>query len=147
MTSPTDRARALLDMEVVQFDHKNAGEKVVGEVVELSEIEGKFGVSPLLTLEDRGKLVRVICGATVLKNEILGRDVRIGDVLGIEYQGEQIGRDGTKYQGYRVVHIPSESRPNNAPRIASVRDSEPREQGTEYGEAPEDVSGYSAEPF
>ncbi len=102
-------------------------------MVELATGDGSFGEYPIVTVDAGDELVSIACHRSVLQREIRGRDVRLGDALGVEYLGEQQTRGGTKYFAYRVVHVPDDRADPEPPRIPSVHDDE--------------LDGYGDEPF
>lgn len=117
ITDPLARARELLSKPVCRFDHATPGSKVVGLVVELATGEGNFGEYPIVSLDDGERIVTIACHRSVLRREIMGRDIRLGDALGVEYTGEQHTRGGQAYFGYRVVHVPADPADELPPRI------------------------------
>jgi homogentisate 1,2-dioxygenase len=125
--SPSDRERDLAKMRDllsrphVRFDDSEAGAAVVGVVVDVREVDGAHSRYTLLTIDaDGDELVDVHCGRSVLANEVGSRDVRPGDLFGVRYQGEKVGRGGKTYHSYAVAHQAA----NDAPRVPTVHDDE-----------------------
>ena len=80
----------------------DAGEVLIGELIEVSEWDGGYGTYPVLTLKDAdGQLIDVHCFHTVLRSEVGRLNPDVGTTLGIKYQGKVEGRSGS-YHGYRV---------------------------------------------
>jgi hypothetical protein len=101
---------------------------VIGTVAELTEAESEYGTFPVLMIDTGDKLVRVACARTKPRNEVLGRDIRKGDVVGIQYLGEGKTRNGGKFHDYRIHHEAAEpnAEPNaEPPRIPSMLDEPP----------------------
>ena len=102
---PLARLRALMAMDIEDWNPQRDGEQVLGVVVELDEVEGNFGVFPVVTLQDGDRLVRVAGRRTVLADEIRKRDIAVGDQVGITYDGLRTAQSGTQYYAYRVIHL------------------------------------------
>lgn len=126
MATPNERERALdemrgiLDRDRRRFDDRQPGAMVAGTVVDVREVEGTFSRYLLVTVDDGTELVELHCGRSVLANELGGRDVRPGDLLGVKYDGPKVSRSGTQFHGYTVVHRPA----SEAERIRSVHDAD-----------------------
>jgi hypothetical protein len=125
------RMRALMSKEEVFFDNKTPGEQTLGTVLELGEGEGNYGSFPIVLIEEDDRLVRVNCYGKC-GEYVRGRDVRIGDTLGIQYEGKKPMRDGKTFNSYRCYHLPAEPAPDT-PRIPNIEDTND-EPFDEYGE-------------
>jgi hypothetical protein len=123
-TTPDPNAdlNELLDKAISDWKPTEPGDRVAGTVVELREVEGIHSVFPILTLDTGAELVRVACSRSVLEREVRSRDIREGDRLAVQYEGQRTSAAGTGYHGYRVVHRPTVR--VDAPRIASVHDDD-----------------------
>ena len=116
---PLAELRNLMDKPVTDWKPEKAGDRVLGIVVELTEVDGQHSRFPVVTLDVGDALARVACGRSVLESEIRSRDIREGDQLGIIYEGEKLTVNGAKtYHSYRVVHRPASR--TEPPRIASA---------------------------
>lgn len=111
------------------------GDRIVGEVVEMSERESDYGGSyEIVTIETAdGDEIAVHCFHTVLANEIRAKTPRVGDRIGIKYNGaREAKRGGASFEHYAVAVERSTSLP--APSLASRpevppasgRDAQPR---------------------
>lgn len=89
------------------------GDKIVGTVVELSELESQYGTYPLLVLAtEDGREMAIHAFRTVLKNEVAKKRPQIGDKVGIKYFGQLPDKD---FHGYKLVIERGEGTP--APEI------------------------------
>lgn len=80
------------------------GEKLVGRVVELSEILGQYGVYPLVVLRTKDGSERAVhCFHSVIKAEIGRQKPAVGDMIAIKFLGKIDGKDYESYK-VRVVH-------------------------------------------
>ena len=122
--NPVEQLRDRMSRPLVRFDHSELGASAVGTVVELAEGDGEFGSFPIVTIDTGSELVSIVCARSVLRREVLGRDIRIGDAFAIEYLGEDKTAKGTKFHNYRVGHVASDRKPE-PPRIPSLHDDEP----------------------
>lgn len=109
----TARYDALAEMvNVIDRDHERwepaEGDKVAGQVADIQQVEGKFGPFTVLTIDAvDGRLVDVSCFRNVLANEVARRDVRVGDLLVIKYEGLKTSNTGATYHAYSMVHRPA----------------------------------------
>src|SRR5580765_8032573 len=85
--NPVDVLRDRMSRPLVKFDHSTPGTRCVGTVVELAEGDGEYGTFPIVTIDTGTELVSIVCARSVLRREILGRDIRLGDALGVEFLG------------------------------------------------------------
>jgi hypothetical protein len=78
----------------------DAGEKLIGEVVDLDERENEYGSYPVVTvLTDEGDELAFHAFRTVAKNELAKQRPQVGDRIGIKYVGKPEGKD---YELYRI---------------------------------------------
>jgi hypothetical protein len=89
-----------LDKDYADAWRHEVSDKIIGEVVDLSEREGKFGVYPIVTLrQDDGTELAVHAFHDVLANELGRIAPSPGDVIGIRYMGKHPEKG---YHQYRV---------------------------------------------
>ncbi len=80
---------------------KNVGDKILGEIVDLSEYDGGYGPYPIVTVkQDDGETLSVHAIHTVLKGELAEHRPKVGDRIGIKYRGMP---EGKKYESYKVM--------------------------------------------
>lgn len=127
MTADDAIAKALADAQRPRetWQHDDGETTVAGVVVELTEIETGYGVSPLITLDVPGKdaLQQVPCFGTVLGNRVRSAypPIEPGDVLAIAYQGQKTPRSGGKpYHDWTVVHRGPDGGPKRPPTGAGA---------------------------
>lgn len=91
-----------LNQEFAPGWRPDAGEQLVGTIVEISSGRGDYGEYPLLVVEkaDGTGDVAVHAFHTVLKSELAAKRPSEGDRIGIKYLGIPAGK---KYESYRVV--------------------------------------------
>ncbi|MHB8469999.1 MAG: hypothetical protein ACYDCH_09625 [Gaiellaceae bacterium] len=78
----------------------NAGDKIVGEVIDVDSRDGGFGLYPIVVLRtDAGDEYAVHGFHTVIRNELAKRPPRIGERLGIKY----LGKSDKGYEAYKIV--------------------------------------------
>lgn len=117
MSSLEDR----LDQDVVGWK-PDAGDKVLGTLVTVTEREGEYGPYPYLEVEQSdGSIIGVHAFHTVLKNEIAQQEPEVGDEWGAKYHGKVTGKKIGKYgkpvefEKYTTVHSPKVAVPPTAP--------------------------------
>ena len=77
-----------------------AGDKIVGTVVDVDSRDGEFGLYPIVTVQtDTGDERAVHAFHTVLKREFAKRQPRPGERIGIKY----LGKHERGYEAYRIV--------------------------------------------
>lgn len=83
------------------------GDKLIGTVRHRGVLNGQYGPTPTLKVEDReGKMWSVLCGSKILKDWIEESDPRAGDAVGIEYTGKKSNKAGTSsYHHYITDHV------------------------------------------
>jgi hypothetical protein len=98
---------AQVDREYAQAWRPNPGDKLVGEVVELSQREGLYGVYPIITVrEDDGTERAVHAFHAVAAAELAKVRPQVGERIAIKYVGQEPtadGRSGSFYHRYRVA--------------------------------------------
>lgn len=100
MSSIEDR----LDASYAAAWRPDVDDKLVGEVVALSERDGGYGNYPILTLRrDDGEELAVHAMHYVLSSELAKLRPKIGDRLAIKYLGKIAPKTGAPYHAYRVV--------------------------------------------
>lgn len=78
-----------------------AGDKIVGTIVELSELESQYGTYPLIIITtEEGREFAIHCFRTVLKNEVAKKRPAVGDRIGVKYFGQLPDKD---FHGYKLV--------------------------------------------
>ena len=80
------------------------GDAVAGIVADLRELDGEYNSYPLVVLDVGDRLVEISCGRSVLRTEVMQRDVRVGDTLAVKYDGPTTSKAGKSYHGYTVAH-------------------------------------------
>jgi hypothetical protein len=77
------------------------GDRLVGEVTDLSERENEYGSYPIVTVRtNSGDEFAFHAFRTVAKNELAKARPQVGDKIGIAYHGKPAGKD---YELYRVI--------------------------------------------
>jgi hypothetical protein len=125
------------------------GDKLVGEVVDLTTTDGGFGEYVIVTVlvEDESTEQGNPIGLsdertwhafdTVAKNEIAKQKPRIGDGIAAKFFGKRPGKDGTEYKAWRVLveHRGPANEPTPAEKAA----------GDQAEESPPDTAELSGE--
>jgi hypothetical protein len=80
------------------------GDFIAGRIVSARLIENQYGQTPALDIasEADGRTYTVLIRHTVLKNEIDRQGAKVGDTIGIRYDGEAQGKRG-RYRAYVVL--------------------------------------------
>ena len=79
----------------------NAGEKLVGTVVDLDERDGEFGKYPIVTVRTgEGDDLAFHAFHTVARNELAKQRPQVGERIGIAYRGKPVGKT---YESYRII--------------------------------------------
>lgn len=114
-TPATDEWGELLDQvdrDIVGW-RPEAGDKIFGIVVDLSEGESDFGTYPLIVIDspDHENLVGVHCFHQILKKDVLAKMARgtlvIGSRIAVSYRGEGEAASGKSAPNfYRVAVRP-----------------------------------------
>lgn len=97
------------------------GDRIVGEVVEISERESDYGGwYSIVTVETAdGDEIAIHCFHTVLANEIRAKAPRVGDRIGVKYNGvREPKRGGAAFEHYAVAVERSTSLPAPTPSAA-----------------------------
>lgn len=96
---------AELDVERIDWEPEQAGERIVGEVKAIEYVSLDSGrVMGVLTLATpSGALARVAAGAKQLKGQLETAKVQPGDALAIKYEGKKTGRNGGREFNSYVV--------------------------------------------
>lgn len=77
-----------------------AGEKIVGEVIDVDSRTTEYGTYPIVTLRtDEGTELAIHGFHTVLKSEFSKARPEVGDRIGVKY----LGKHEPRYESYRVV--------------------------------------------
>jgi len=83
------------------------GDKLVGNVTELSERDGAFGVYPIVTVrQSNGEELAIHAFHDVLQNELARIAPKHGDEIGVKYEGKDADRG---YHRYRVRRAGSDA--------------------------------------
>src|SRR5205085_256955 len=92
-----------LDADFAPAWKPEPGEKLVGEIVSISEREGGFGRYPIVTLRsDDGAEIAVHAFRTVLASKLAEVRPKVGERLGVKYEGEVAGAE-RRYHSYKVA--------------------------------------------
>lgn len=76
------------------------GNKLIGIVTELDERENDYGTYPIVTVQtDDGQELAFHAFRTVARNELAKQRPKVGDRIGIKYEGKPPGKE---YELYRV---------------------------------------------
>lgn len=95
---------ARLDADFAPAWRPEPGEKIVGEVVAISEREGSFGRYPIVTLRGpRGGERAIHAFHTVLRDKLAESAPAIGERLGVKYEGKVQGNGREGYHAYKVI--------------------------------------------
>jgi hypothetical protein len=98
-TSLEDR----LDADFPPAWRPEPGDKLVGEVVGVSERTGGYGSYPIVTLRcEDGEEVAIHAFRTVLASRLADVKPRIGEQLGVKYEGEIDGGE-RRYHSYKLA--------------------------------------------
>src|SRR2546430_1517099 len=94
-----------LDSESEHWKAEEAGDRIVGEIVDIYERAGDWGPYSVVDLKtDDGEVFSVSMAGTILAQEFEARSPNIGDRLGIKYLGKKATKNGkSEYKNYRVV--------------------------------------------
>lgn len=94
-----------LDRDYAPAWRPDPGDKLIGEVVELSQREGAYGTYPIVTVrQDSGEELALHAFHTVAQNELAKARPQIGERIAIKYAGQRLGGDGkSKYHAYKVA--------------------------------------------
>jgi hypothetical protein len=101
----------------------NVGDEIRGRVIGLGELEGDYGVSPVVTvLTDDDREVRVLGYGTAFRSQIMEANVEVGDYFGARYLGKKMGANGREYHNYRVVALGPDMQPKRHRLVAEPPD-------------------------
>jgi hypothetical protein len=93
-----------VDREYAEAWRPEAGDKLVGEVVELGQREGAFGTYPIVTVRrDDGTEAALHAFHTVAANELAKAAPQVGERIAIKYVGQKETESGQAYHAYRVA--------------------------------------------
>lgn len=114
-----------LDKEYAPAWRPEPGDKVIGEIIALSEREGDYGPYPIVTIrDDNGGEHALHCFHGVLASEIAKLRPRVGERIGVKYVGQQPRASGDgKYHSYRVVRDEAQAPAMNWSAYADDDDS------------------------
>ncbi len=70
------------------------GEVLAGKIVDERVVENRYGESPVLDIlrEGDGRIYTVFLFHTVLRNEIARQRAKVGDIIGLRYDGKARGK-------------------------------------------------------
>jgi hypothetical protein len=101
---PPESLDQRLDADFAPAWVPEVGDKLVGEVVALSERRGNFGVYPIVTVRrDDGEELAVHAYHSVLADRLAKAGPKRGERIGIKYEGEVDGAGDRRYHRYKVV--------------------------------------------
>jgi len=109
---PFDALDQALGRDQESWRPEREGDSVTGKVLALSEVDGQYGVSPvvvLLTADDRE--IRVVGSRSVLKRQIYESGFQVGDYGAFRYLGQRTSQSGSTYHDYRTVRLGPDGRP------------------------------------
>jgi hypothetical protein len=86
----------------------NAGDRVVGTVVDISTTDGGYGPYAIVTLKTATGEVAIHAFHTVLRRELARRRPKIGDELDITYVGKSKAGAGNFGKGYDLYRVRSD---------------------------------------
>lgn len=90
------------------------GECLAGTVTDIKTIESEYGVTQVVTIDDDVLgLSEVMFGRAVLKSWLEKNEVKVGDGLGIRYEGQVEAASGNKYHDYTLRLEPAAQTPNH----------------------------------
>jgi len=85
------------------------GECVAGTVTDIKTITGEYGATQVVTIDDDALgLSEVMFGRAVLKSWLEKNEVKVGDGLGIRYEGQVEAASGNKYHDYTLRLEPAD---------------------------------------
>ena len=91
-----------------------AGEAIAGTITDIKTIESEFGPATVVTINDDVLgLSEVMFGRAVLKSWLEKNEVKVGDGLGIRYEGQVEAASGNKYHDYTLRLEPAAQTPNH----------------------------------
>ncbi len=96
---------AEVDREYAEAWRPEPGDKLIGEVVELSQRDGEFGSYPIITIKQgNGEELALHAFHTVAQNELARVRPQVGETAAIKYIGKRTAQDGrTTFHAYRVA--------------------------------------------
>jgi hypothetical protein len=83
---------------------------LIGTIVEIEEVEGDYGLYPLIHLrDDAGNEWRWSVFGGVAQGRIAKLEPKVGDKLGVKYLGDKPSRnfEGKKYRDWKIVLEPA----------------------------------------
>jgi hypothetical protein len=90
------------------------GECVAGTVTDIKTITGEYGATQVVTIDDDALgLSEVMFGRRVLQSWLEKHPVKVGDGLGIRYEGQVEAASGNKYHDYTLRLEPAAQAPNH----------------------------------
>jgi len=78
------------------------GGTLIGRVVSMREIETKNGPSDVIDIEDGDGKTFSLWISGVLRGKLEAARVRVGDLIGIRYEGRRESKNGREYKDYVV---------------------------------------------
>jgi hypothetical protein len=105
ITSGNRDVNQQVDREYAKAWRYQPDDKLVGEVVELSQRDGAYGTYPIVTVrKDDGSELAFHAFHTVAQNELARARPQVGERIAIKYVGVASGADGrSSYHRYRVA--------------------------------------------
>lgn len=92
-----------LDAEYAEAWRPGPGEKIVGEVIALSEREGAFGRYPIVTIRTADGDERALHAFhEVLAGELANLKPKLGDEIGVKYAGKDPEKGYHRYRAERA---------------------------------------------
>jgi hypothetical protein len=92
-----------LDKDYAESWRAQPGDKIVGEVIDLSERTGAYGRYPIVTLRtEEGDERALHAFHEVLANELARIAPKVGDTIGVRYDGKDADKGYHKYRVRRA---------------------------------------------
>jgi len=92
-----------LDEDFAPAWRPQPGDKLVGEIVGISERTGQFEAYPIITVrQDDGTERAWHAFHTVAASELAKQRPKVGERIGVKYTGQRAGQGGTSYHAYKV---------------------------------------------
>lgn len=98
-----DAIRANLGRDVSEWEPE-VGDIVVGHIADIEYVDTDKGAFPVVHVrDDNDAIVKVACGRSRLKKQLVRMKAQVGDAVGFRYEGKKAAkRGGNDYHEYRV---------------------------------------------
>lgn len=109
---PFDVLKRKLQLKRVTAQWENAGDCVMGEVVDIADIDNGYGHTLAITVEtDGGDEVTIPGFGTVLQRVFTSHPIEPGDLLAVQFNGLKATANGSAYKDFTVVHTNPDGTP------------------------------------